>query len=165
MTESQPLLATTGMAKSYGPVVALRSVDMAVRRGEIHALLGANGAGKSTLVKILAGVQSGDAGEMTVDGKAMRFRSPADAIQAGIATVFQDPALIPDLTVDQNLLLSHIDKAKFLHWLEWFDLGTLDLSALVRELPLEVLRIVDLARAVARDPYVLLLDEITAALT
>jgi ribose transport system ATP-binding protein len=165
MSESHLLLTTAKMAKSYGPVVALRSVDLSVRRGEIHALLGANGAGKSTLVKILAGVQPADGGEMTVDGQVVRFRSPAHAISAGIATVFQDPALIPDLTVDQNLLLSYIDKAKFQHWLEWFQLGALDLSALVRELPLEVLRIVDLARAVARDPHVLLLDEITAALT
>ena len=165
MTDSQPLLATVKMAKSYGPVVALRSVDLSVRRGEIHALLGANGAGKSTLVKILAGVQRADAGEMTVAGQAMRFHSPANAISAGIATVFQDPALIPDLTVEHNLRLSQIDKAKFQHWLAWFDLGNLDLSALVRELPLEVLRIADLARAVAREPHVLLLDEITAALT
>lgn len=153
------------MAKAYGPVVALRSVDFAVRRGEIHALLGANGAGKSTLVKILAGVQPADDGEMAVDGRSLHFRSPADAIGAGIATVFQDPALIPDLTVEQNLLLSNIDRVKFRQGLARFDLGALDLSALVRELPLEVLRIVDLARAVARDPHVLLLDEITAALT
>jgi ribose transport system ATP-binding protein len=153
------------MAKSYGPVVALRSVDFAIRRGEIHALLGANGAGKSTLVKILAGVQRADAGEMTVNGQAMHFHSPAHAIDAGIATVFQDPALIPDLTIEQNLRLSQIDKAAFQRWLEWFELGTLNQAMLVRELPLDVLRIVDLARAVARDPHVLLLDEITAALT
>ncbi len=165
MTDPQPLLATANIAKAYGPVVALRSVDLTVRRGEIHALLGANGAGKSTLVKILAGVQSADAGAVYVDGRPMRFRSPADAMAAGIATVFQDPALIPDLTVEQNLRLSNIDETKFKRWLEQFDLGRLDLSALVRELPLEVLRIVDLARAVARDPHVLLLDEITAALT
>lgn len=165
MSESHPLLATTKMAKAYGPVVALRSVDFAVRRGEIHALLGANGAGKSTLVKILAGVQPADDGEMAVDGRSLHFRSPADAIGAGIATVFQDPALIPDLTVEQNLLLSNIDRVKFRQGLARFDLGALDLSALVRELPLEVLRIVDLARAVARGPHVLLLDEITAALT
>lgn len=165
MTESHPLLATAGMAKSYGPVVALRSVDLTVRRGETHALLGANGAGKSTLVKILAGVQPADAGQITVDGRPMRFHSPADALRAGIATVFQDPALIPDLTVEQNLRLSDVDRTKFHHWLERFDLGHLDLAALVRELPLEALRLVDLARAVARDPHVLLLDEITAALT
>jgi ribose transport system ATP-binding protein len=121
--------------------VALRSVDLSVRQGEIHTLLGANGAGKSTLVKILAGVQPADAGEVYVDGRPMHFRTPADAMAAGIATVFQDPALIPDLTVEQNLCLSNIDESKFKHWLEQFDLGRLDLSALVRELPLEVLRI------------------------
>ena len=165
MTDSHPLLTTTTIAKAYGPVVALRSVDLTVRRGEIHALLGANGAGKSTLVKILAGVQSADAGTVAVDGRPMYFRTPADAINAGVATVFQDPALIPDLTVEQNLRLSNIDQAKFQSWLGRFDLGQLDLGALVRELPLEALRMVDLARAISRDPHVLLLDEITAALT
>ena len=165
MAETHPLLATTNIAKAYGSVVALRSVDFTVRPGEIHALLGANGAGKSTLVKILAGVQHADAGEVLVDGKLVRFRNPAASMTAGIATVFQDPALIPDLTVEQNLRLSNIDQTKFQHWLAQFDLQHLDLSALVRELPLEALRMVDLARAVARDPQVLLLDEITAALT
>jgi len=158
MNDAHPLLSTTAIAKSYGSVVALKSVDFAVQRGEIHALLGANGAGKSTLVKILAGVQGADAGTMQVDGKAMRFRTPADAINAGIATVFQDPALIPDLTVEQNLRLSNIDQATFQRWLQRFDLGDLDLTAQVRELPLEALRMVDLARAVSRDPHVLLLD-------
>ncbi len=159
------LLTTTNIAKSYGPVVALKTVDMDIRHGEIHALLGANGAGKSTLVKILAGVQGADAGEVHVKGQPMRFKTPADAMAAGIATVFQDPALIPDLTIEQNLRLSNINEAEFKRWLEWFDLGHLDLSALVRELPLETLRIVDLARAVARDSQLLLLDELTAALT
>ena len=83
----------------------------------------------------------------------------------GIATVFQDPALIPDLTVRQNLQLSQIEESAFTRWLAWFDLEDLDLDAPVRELPLETLRVVDLARALARDPQVLLLDEITAALT
>ncbi len=165
MTDSQPLLETSGVAKSYGPVVALTSVDFAVRRGEIHALLGANGAGKSTLVKVLAGVHPADAGQVFIDGRTVNFRTPGEAMAAGVATVFQDPSLIPDLTVAENLLLSDVDQAAFRRWLDWFDLGHLDLDALVRELPLDVLRMVDLARAVARDPHVLLLDEITAALT
>lgn len=165
MNELHPLLETANIAKAYGPVVALKAVDFVVRPGEIHALLGANGAGKSTLVKILAGVQGADAGVVRVGGQAMRFRTPADAIAAGLATVFQDPALIPDLTVAQNLRLSNIDDAQFTHWLDQFDLGQLDRSALIRELPLDVLRMVDLARAVSRNPHVLLLDEITAALT
>ena len=159
------LLETKGIAKSYGSVVALTSVDLVVRHGEIHALLGANGAGKSTLVKILAGVQPADAGELHVNGKPAYFHSPADAMAAGISTVFQDPSLIPDLTIEQNLRLSNIEESKFREWLDWFNLGKLDLSALVRELPLETLRIADLARAVARQPQLLLLDELTAALT
>ena len=165
MTASAPLLAAIGIAKSYGPVVALRGADMSVQSGSIHALLGANGAGKSTLVKILAGVQTADAGAVHVNGRQARFRSPADAIAAGIATVFQDPALIPDLTVAQNLQLSRIDVNRLRTWLAWFDLDRLDLNSIVRALPLETLRLVDLARAAARDPHVLLLDEITAALT
>ncbi|MBI3960411.1 MAG: sugar ABC transporter ATP-binding protein, partial [Chloroflexi bacterium] len=124
-----------------------------------------NGAGKSTLVKILAGVQPADAGQMFVNGQPVIFPAPIDAMAAGIATVFQDPALIPHLTVAENLRLSDIDAARFKEWLAWFDLGDLDLSALVRELPLDTKRMVDLTRAVARDPHVLLLDEITAALT
>ncbi|MBI1299593.1 ATP-binding cassette domain-containing protein [bacterium] len=162
---SHPLLSTTNVAKAYGPVVALRSVDFTVRAGEIHALLGANGAGKSTFVKILSGVHAADAGEVHVDGRAVRFRSPDDALTAGIATVYQDPALIPDLTVDENLRLSNVDVSAFQRWLAWFDLGDLDRSTIVRDLPLDVMRMIDVARAAARDPHVLLLDEITAALT
>ena len=165
MSASRPLLETVNIAKSYGSVVALEAADFAVRRGEIHALLGANGAGKSTLVKILAGVHLADAGELFVDGTPMQFDAPLDAMAVGIATVFQDPALIPDLTVRQNLQLSEIDEPAFVGWLGWFDLEKLDLDALVRALPLETLRVVDLARALARDPQLLLLDEITAALT
>ena len=83
------LLESKGIAKSYGSVVALTSVDLVVRHGEIHALLGANGAGKSTLVKILAGVQSADAGELHVNGKPRYFHSTADAMEAGISTSFR----------------------------------------------------------------------------
>jgi ribose transport system ATP-binding protein len=154
MNPSHPLLSTSTIAKAYGPVVALKSVDFAVQPGEIHALLGANGAGKSTLVKILAGVQPADAGVVTVDGQAVCFRTPADAIGAGVATVFQDPALIPHLTIAENLRLSDIEPARFQHWLAQFDLAQIDLTAMARNLPLDVLRLVDLARAMAREPHV-----------
>ncbi|MDX2380157.1 MAG: sugar ABC transporter ATP-binding protein [Acidimicrobiia bacterium] len=159
-----PLLEARSVAKSYGPVVALRSADLAVRPGEIHALLGANGAGKSTLVKALSGVFPPTAGEIVIAGDTVRLRKPSDALARGIATVFQDPALVPDLTVSQNLALTGVDESLVTPWLEQVGLAGLQRDLLVREIPLEQLRLIDLARALAGDPQVLLLDEITAAL-
>ena len=100
------LLEVRDVAKQYGPVIALRSANLTVEPGEIHALLGANGAGKSTLVKILTGVIRPNGGTIEVDGRAVRISSPADATRIGLAPVFQDPALVPDLTVAQNLRLT-----------------------------------------------------------
>lgn len=165
VTDGQvPLLRATGVAKAFGPVVALRSAELVVRPGEIHALLGANGAGKSTLVKILSGVHGADAGEIEVAGTAVRLRNPSESMGAGLATVFQDPALIPDLTVSQNFRLTGVDEARVRSWLERMELGALDFDAMIRELPLPLLRLLDLARALAHEPRLLMLDEITAAL-
>ena len=158
------LLDTGGIAKSFGSVVALRSVDLQVRPGEIHALLGANGAGKSTLVKILSGVFPADSGTIRVNGVSVSPRRPADAMVAGLATVFQDPALIPDLTVAQNFRLTGVDMDAVRTWLERMDMADLEFDTLIRELPLERQRLLDLSRALANDPQLLLLDEITAAL-
>ena len=158
------LLTASEVAKSFGTVVALRSADLAVRPGEIHALLGANGAGKSTLVKILAGVIPADAGTIHLNGARIHPRRPADATAAGVATVFQDPALIPDLTIDRNLRLIAVDPGRIRSWLDRLGLGDLDFDAMVRDVPLPILRLLDLARALAHDPHLLVLDEITAAL-
>jgi len=164
-TTHQSLLSTAGVAKSYGSVVALTSVDLSIAPGEIHALLGANGAGKSTLVKILSSVLVADAGSVTINGQPVNLKGPADATAAGIATVFQDPALIPDLSLDQNLTISGVRYSNVLPWLERMELAGLDFGLLVRDIPLATLRLVDLARALAHDPQLLMLDEITAALT
>ncbi|MBV9278623.1 MAG: sugar ABC transporter ATP-binding protein [Chloroflexi bacterium] len=158
------LLAVRALAKSYGAVVALRSVDLSVEPGEIHALLGANGAGKSTLVKMLAGAIRPDAGTIAVGDRPVRLVSPAVARRAGIAAVFQDPAVVPDLSVLQNLRLTATDLTAVRRWLAFMDMPGLDLGELVADLPLPTLRMLDLARALAHDPQVLLLDEITAAL-
>ena len=164
-SEHDIILSAEGIAKSYGPVVALRSVDLDVADGEVHALLGANGAGKSTLVKILAGVIKQDAGSVVINSVAVDFKSPGDATEAGIATVFQDPALIPDLSLFQNLKISGLKYSSILPWLERLQLADLDFGLLARDIPLATLRLVDLARALAHDPHLLMLDEITAALT
>jgi ribose transport system ATP-binding protein len=157
------LLEVRNVAKRYGPVVALKSAELVVEPGEIHALLGANGAGKSTLVKILTGVIRHDTGTIAVNGKQVRIASPEGARRVGFAPVFQDPALLPDLTVAQNLRLTRTDINATREWLERMELSV-DLTAMTDELPLPTLRMLDLARALARDPELLLLDEITAAL-
>ncbi|MGI9642791.1 MAG: sugar ABC transporter ATP-binding protein, partial [Acidimicrobiia bacterium] len=161
----RPVLETEGIAKSYGPVVALRSVDIVVESGEIHALLGANGAGKSTFVKVMSGVIGRDAGTALIDDEPITFSVPSDAAKAGIATVYQDPALIPDLSLDQNLTISGLKRADVEPWLDRLQLSGFDFGLLVRDVPLATLRLIDLARALALDPRLLMLDEITAALT
>ena len=159
-----PLLQTTAVAKAFGPVVALRAVDLSVAPGEVHALLGANGAGKSTLVKILTGVLRNDGGTVAVGGEPVVLASPTESRAKGLAPVYQDPALIRDLTVEQNLRLTGVDPALVRRELAEMDLDGLDLDEQVRDIPLPFLRMLDLARALAFDPQLLLLDEITAAL-
>src|ERR671914_811558 len=158
-----PLLEVRDVAKRYGPVVALKSADLVVEPGEVHALLGANGAGKSTLVKILTGVIRHDTGTIQVNGKDVRIGSPQGARKVGFAPVFQDPALLPDLTVAQNMRLTRTPIAGVREWLDRMEL-TVDLTEMTSDLPLPMLRMLDLARALARDPQLLMLDEITAAL-
>ena len=99
------LLRVAGVAKSFGGVRALRGVDLDVRAGEVHALLGENGAGKSTLIKILSGVHAFDSGAIELDGRPLAFASPAQSRQAGIAVVYQDLSLVESLSVADNLML------------------------------------------------------------
>jgi ribose transport system ATP-binding protein len=157
------LLEVRNVAKRYGPVVALKSAELVVEPGEVHALLGANGAGKSTLVKILTGVIRHDSGTIAVNGDQVRIGSPEGARKVGFAPVFQDPAMLPDLTVAQNLRLTRTDIGATREWLDRMQLSV-DLTEMTSDLPLPTLRMLDLARALARDPQLLLLDEITAAL-
>ncbi len=158
------LLEATGVSKTYGAVVALKSASLAVRPGEVHALMGANGAGKSTLVKILTGAVRPDGGTIAVRGRERTVHSPAEARHGGLVSVYQEPALIPDLDVRANLRLTETPVEPFRHWLAELGLADLDLSSQVRRMPLASLRIVDLARALAIEPDVLMLDEMTAAL-
>ena len=160
----QLLLEATGVAKNYGAVAALRSASLSVRPGEVHALMGANGAGKSTLVKILTGGVRPDAGQILIRGESRDIHSPAEARRAGLVSVYQEPALVPDLDVAANLRLTGTPVAAFLEWVRELGVPALDLRETARNLPLAVLRVLDLARALAIEPDVLLLDEMTAAL-
>src|SRR5688500_2123130 len=158
------LLEATGVAKHYGAVAALRNASLAGQPGEVHALMGANGAGKSTLVKILTGAVRPDAGAGTVRGRPYVAGSPSRARSAGVVSVYQEPALVPDLDIGANLRLTGTPLEPFRHWLGELGVSDLDLTELARELPLATLRVIDLARALAIEPAILLLDEMTAAL-
>jgi ribose transport system ATP-binding protein len=158
------LLQATGVAKNYGAVAALRNASLSVRPGEVHALMGANGAGKSTLVKILTGAIRASSGDILIRGERRDFRSPAEARRAGVVPVYQEPALIPDLDVAANLRLTRTPVAPFMDWVRELGIPDLELSETARNIPLAILRVLDLARALAVDPDVLLLDEMTAAL-
>jgi len=161
---TNPLLDATGVAKNYGAVAALRNASLSVLPGEIHALMGANGAGKSTLVKILTGAIHADAGRVLIRGETRDIRSPAAARRAGLLPVYQEPSLIPDLDVLSNLRLTGTPVEPFHAWVRELGIPDLDLRDTARDIPLAVLRVLDLARALAVEPDVLLLDEMTAAL-
>ena len=164
MSEPPFLLEARDVAKRFDSVVALKAASLQVRSGEVHGLMGANGAGKSTLVKIITGVFPADGGQIFVKGTFSSFHSPAEARRAGIVSVYQDPALVPDLTVTQNMRLAGASVTEVRKWLAELGVARLDFSLVVRDLPDPTLRLIDLARALAWEPAVLLLDEITASL-
>src|SRR4051794_11285140 len=158
------LLEATDVSKTYGAVVALKSASLAVRPGEVHALMGAKGAGKSTLVKILTGAVRRDGGTIAIRGQDLNVHSPGDARRGGLISVYQEPSLIPDLDIRANLRLTETPVAPFRHWMHELGIEDLDLATTARRLPLATLRVIDLARALAAEPDVLMLDEMTAAL-
>lgn len=172
MPESLPMLDSptdavldaTGVAKRFGAVQALRDASLQVGKGQVVALMGANGAGKSTFVKILTGVLKPDAGHVRIKGRDSTVASPAGARRWGLVPVYQEPSLIPDLSVADNLALGDTPVEPFRHWSAQLGFPDLRLDTMIRALPLASLRIVDLARALAIGPDVLLLDELTAAL-
>ena len=165
-----------GVSKRYGGVRALQDAHVAIEAGRIHAVLGENGAGKSTLIKIMAGVVTPDEGTMLLDGQPISFATPAAANAAGIACIFQELSLIPDLSVADNVAISNpprrfglIDRAAQRRMAEeaLARAGAEDIHplALVKDLSLSRRQMVEIAKALARRPRLLILDEATSALT
>ena len=171
-----PLLALEGISKSFGAVAALRDVRLSLCSGETHGLVGENGAGKSTLVKILAGVYPPDTGTVTMDGEELALSGPASARAAGIAVIYQEPTLFPDLSVAENIFigrqplrsLRRIDTAAMrARTGELFArLGVrLDPDRPARGLSIADQQLVEIAKAISLDARVLVMDEPTAALS
>ena len=170
------LLEVTGLTKRYGGVVALSGADFSARQGEVHALLGENGAGKSTLIQILAGAVRHDGGTIRVNGKLYTPANPDAALDSGIAAVFQELSLIPDLTVEQNIWfrreqLSPIGtvrrremRRRTLALFEKYKFPRIAPDQEVRRLTLAERQIVEIAKGLASDPAILILDEATSTL-
>jgi ABC-type sugar transport system ATPase subunit len=170
-----PLLSMRGIGKSFFGVPVLHGVDLTVEQGEVHALVGENGAGKSTLMKILAGVHSADAGTVELDGRAVSFTHPLQAQHAGVASVFQEFNLLPELTVAENVHLGREPRRRGLidrramadRTAEVLaDLGVEDLAptAKVGSLSVAHQQITEIAKAVSQGADLICMDEPTAAL-
>jgi ribose transport system ATP-binding protein len=165
-----------GISKRYGGVLALDDAHLDCYRGRIHAVLGENGAGKSTLIKIMSGVVQPDSGGMEIEGAAVSFRTPAEAAKAGIACIYQELSLLPDLTVADNI--SIINPPRKFGLIDYSQQNRIARKALaragapdihpltrVKDLPLSRRQMVEIAKALAREVKILILDEATSALT
>ena len=174
--DTMPVLALEGVSKSFGAVRALTGVSLRLFPGEAHALAGENGAGKSTLIKTLAGVHRPDTGQVLLDGRPVDFHGPADARDAGVAVIYQEPTLFPDLSVAENIFmgrqprrsLGRVDHgAVRAAAAELFGrLGVdLDPDQPARGLSIADQQLVEIAKALSFEARVLIMDEPTAALT
>jgi len=171
-----PRLALRNASKSFGQVRALVDGNLVLMPGQVHALLGENGAGKSTLVKILAGAHAPDTGELSIDGTPQRFASPADARDAGIAVIYQEPTLFFDLSIAENIFMGRqpVDRLKRIDYDAMHrEVATLlaslgvDLKPqqLVRGLSIADQQVIEIAKALSLNANVLIMDEPTAALS
>ncbi|MCD8140515.1 MAG: sugar ABC transporter ATP-binding protein [Planctomycetaceae bacterium] len=169
-------LEAVGVSKSFAGVRALKNVSLQVKKGAIHALIGENGAGKSTLMRIVAGAETKDAGEIRLDGRAVDIQSPRDAIDRGVAIIYQEYVLAPDLTVAENIFIDRLAGGKgFIHWRDLnakaaellARLGFTDIRPddRVGDLKVAYQQVVEICKALSRDSKVLILDEPTAVLT
>jgi rhamnose transport system ATP-binding protein len=172
--EERPVLEMVHVSKQFGATLALDDVSLELRRGEIHALLGENGAGKSTLIKIMTGVQRQDGGEILIDGTPVRVTSAQDAQRLGVAAIYQEPMIFPDLSVAENIFIGHRDRGKIVdrrrmerearEVLARLDVR-LDVGEPARGLTLAEQQTVEIAKAISLDVRVLIMDEPTASLS
>jgi len=174
LTEKTPIVQVKGISKRFGATQALDNVSLDIYPGEIHALLGENGAGKSTLIKILTGVHKPDQGEIILDGKVVQIRNSAEAQDYGIAAIYQEPMIFPDLSVAENIFISHRTRGPVVQWARMYrdaeeiltKLGVeLDVRTPARGLTLAAQQAVEIAKAISLKVRVLVMDEPTASLS
>ena len=169
------LLRMQGICKRFGPTIALDQVSLNVNAGEVLALIGENGAGKSTLLKVLSGAHRADRGQISIEGKPYQPRGPLDARAAGVAMIYQELNLAPDLSVEDNILLGQAGTGKGLLFrkqqrqkieeaLEAVGLGSLSPTAIVGQQSIATQQLVEVARALISNAKIILFDEPTSSL-
>ena len=168
------VLNVRNLSNRFDMTQALEDVSMDMKAGEIHALVGENGAGKSTLIKILTGIQHADQGEVLLQGQTVRISDAQEAQSLGIAAIFQEPMVFPDLDVAENIFISHRDRGFFVRWKKIYqdaetilnDLGIqLDVRSPASGLTLAAQQAVEIAKAISLNVKVLIMDEPTASLS
>ena len=169
-----PVLEVTGVSKRFDMTQALKAVSLSLHEGEIHALVGENGAGKSTLIKILTGVEQSDEGEIQVEGRTVHLANAQEAQARGLAAIYQEPLVFPDLDVAENIFITHRDQTMLVNWPRMYaeaedilaSLGVrLDVRAPARGLTLAAQQAVEIAKAISLEVKVLIMDEPTASLS
>jgi len=171
------ILEAKGIVKTFPGVKALNGVDLKLKKGEVHALVGENGAGKSTLMLVLGGVYNPDEGEVIIDGEQVVLDSPHDANQKGISIVYQELSLVPNLSVAENIFANR-QPVKAFNMIDWkvlnektremlaqFDIHYIDPTTLVKDLSIANQQVVEILKAMSFSPKVLILDEPTSSLT
>ena len=166
------IIELQGICKNYGAIRALRDIDLSFKSGELHALIGNNGAGQSTMIRLLTGLERPSAGSILVDGKPVRFSSPADARRHGIIACYQNQAYFPELTVAENIFLGNEIKTKA-GFFAWKEMNRRAENALeeyrlpvspqrkLKDIPISQQQIVQFIRALLLQPQMLILDELT----
>ncbi|MEZ5797881.1 MAG: sugar ABC transporter ATP-binding protein [Paracoccaceae bacterium] len=169
-----PVLELRAISKSFAATQALRDMSLAILPGEIHAIVGENGAGKSTLIKVMTGVHQPDSGDLLVAGRAVNLRSTQEAQEAGIAAIYQEPMVFPDLNVAENIFISNRGRGAVMRWGALYreaaalidQLGvSLDVRRAASGLTLAEQQTVEIARALSLSVKVLIMDEPTASLS
>lgn len=174
MDEGQPIFEIEGVSKRFDATQALADVSLKLLPGEVHGLVGENGAGKSTLIKIMTGIHTADQGHMRMDGDDYEPHDAADAQLRGVAAIYQEPSIFPDLTVAENIFIGHQDRGWLVNWGQMMSdaesiLSTLDIdedpSMPAAGLTVAGQQAVEIAKAMSLDTRVLIMDEPTAALS
>ena len=170
----RPVLEMERVSKRFGATQALDEVSFALYPGEVHALLGENGAGKSTLIKIMTGVQQQDTGDIKIDGAPVRISSAQEAQRLGVAAMYQEPMIFPDLSVAENIFIGHRNRGKIVRRRQMEREAAevlarlnvrLDVGDPARGLTLAEQQMVEIAKAISLDVRVLIMDEPSASLS